>query len=76
MVRRGPKEAVLQIYDRTDPDLAVDWAAESRRDFHRPEMPIEVHQLGRTIIGWADQITAWHRSQVGSSRAPPANGGE
>ena len=58
------KEVVRQIYDHTDPELAVEWVAEIGRDFVDPEMPLEVRRLGRTITRWADQICAWHRSHV------------
>ena len=58
------KEVVRQIYDHTDPELAVEWVAEIGRDFTDPEMPPEVRRLGRTIGRWADQICAWHRSHV------------
>ena len=50
------KEVVRQIYDHTDPELAVEWVAEIGRDFIDPEMPLEVRRLGRTITRWADQI--------------------
>jgi transposase len=58
------KEVVRQIYDHTDPDLAVEWVAEIGRDFTDREMPFEVRRLGRTIARWATQIVAWHRSHV------------
>ena len=58
------KEVVRQIYDHTDPDLAVEWVDQIGVDFCDPEMPPEVRRLGRTITRWAGQITAWHRSHV------------
>lgn len=58
------KEVVRQIYDRPDPELATEWAAEITRDFTDPEMPFEVRRLGRTIGEWAAQIVASHRSHV------------
>ncbi len=58
------KEVVRQIYDHTDPDLAVEWVAAISRDFVDREMLFEVRRLGRTIAKWARQICAWHRSRV------------
>ena len=55
---------VRQIYDHTDPELAVEWVDQIGVDFRDPEMPPEVHRLGRTITRWASQISAWHRSHV------------
>lgn len=52
------REVVRQIYDHSDHELAVEWVAETGRDFTDPEMPFEVRRLGRTINRWADQIVA------------------
>ena len=53
-----------QIYDHTDPALAVEWVAAIGRDSADTEMPPEVRRLGRTIARWSEQICAWHRSHV------------
>lgn len=58
------KEVVRQLYDHTDPLLAVEWVDEIIGDFADREMPPEVRRLGRTIARWRDQIVAWHRSHV------------
>jgi transposase len=67
------KEVVRQIYDHTDVDLAVEWVAAIRRDFTDDSMPLEVRRLGRTITRWADQICAWHRSQVSNGPTEAIN---
>jgi transposase len=67
------KEAVRDIYAHTDPDLAVEWVDEIIIDFADPEMPPEVHWLGRTIRRWRDQITAWHRSHVSNGPTEAVN---
>jgi len=67
------REVVRQIYDHTDPELAVEWVAEIGRDFTDPEMPLEVRRLGRTITRWADQICAWHLSQVSNGPTEAVN---
>lgn len=67
------KEVVRQIYDHTDPELAIEWVTEIGRDFTDPEMPPEVRRLGRTITRWADQIVAWHRSHVSNGPTEAVN---
>jgi len=67
------KEVVRQIYDHTDPALADEWVAQIGRDFTDPEMPPEVRRLGRTIMKWAPQITAWHRSHVSNGPTEAVN---
>jgi transposase len=67
------KEVVRQIYDHTDPELAVEWVAEIGRDFTDAEMPFEVRRLGRTITKWAAQICAWHRSHVSNGPTEAIN---
>jgi hypothetical protein len=35
--------------------------------------PPEVNQLGRTILRWTDQITAWHRARVSNGPTEAVN---
>jgi transposase len=67
------KEVVRQIYDHTDPELAVEWVDEIGRDFTDREMPVEVRRLGRTITRWSPQICAWHRSHVSNGPTEAVN---
>jgi hypothetical protein len=66
-------EVVRQIYDHTDPDLAVEWVDEIGRDLTDREMPVEVRRLGRTITRWTPQICAWHRSHVSNRPTEAVN---
>jgi len=50
------KAVVRSIYDIDDPDLGDDLQDDS--------CPPEVHSLGRTLLRWLDQITAWHQARV------------
>ena len=58
------KEVVRQIYDHTDAAFAAIWIDAIEHDFAQPDMPPEVHRLGRTISHWRHQIIAWHRSHA------------
>ena len=60
MIENNAKEIVRQIYEHTDPELAVEWVAEIGRDFADAEMPFEVRRLGRTItpVGGSDLCVA------------------
>ena len=55
------KEMVRAIYDIDDPDLAVEFVERLGHDLQDESCPPEVRQLGRTIVRWSAQITAWHR---------------
>jgi transposase len=67
------KEVVRQIYDHTDPALAVEWVDEIGRDFCDESMPLEVRRLGRTIKRWKDQIVAWHHAHVSNGPTEAVN---
>jgi hypothetical protein len=64
---------VRQIYDHTDPELAVEWVDEIGRDLTDREMPVEVRGLGLTITRWSPQICAWHRSHVSNGPTEAVN---
>lgn len=61
------KEVLRSIYDITNPDLAHDFVAQPGVDLQDADCPAEVHQLGRTILRWKDQIAGRIRP---SSRTP------
>jgi len=67
------KEVVRQIYTHTDGDLADEFVARLGRDLQDRSCPVEVRSLGRTMIRWKDQITAWHRAHVSNSPTEAAN---
>ena len=58
------KEMVRSIYDIDDPGLAAEFVTRLGVDLQDESCPPEVRQLGRTIVRWSDQISAWHRARV------------
>lgn len=58
------KEVLRQLYEHTDPDLAVEWVDRLGQDLQDESCPPEINQLGRTLIRWRDQIAAWHQAHV------------
>jgi transposase len=67
------KEVVRSIYDIADPDLAAEFVTRLGHDLQDESCPPEVRQLGRTIVRWKDQITAWHRSHVSNGPTEAIN---
>jgi transposase len=67
------KEAVRQIYDHTDAELAEQWIDELVVDCTDASMPLEVRRLGRTLRRWRDPIVAWHRSHVSNGPTEAVN---
>jgi hypothetical protein len=67
------KETVRSLYDHTDPDLAVAMVDRLGHDLQDQSCPPEINQLGRTLIRWADQITAWHEAHVSNGPTEAAN---
>lgn len=58
------KEVVRSIYDIDDPVLAGEFVAGLGEDLQDDTFPVEVRSLGRTIVRWFHQITAWHQAHV------------
>jgi len=58
------KELVRSIYEIDDPDTAAAFTAQLGHDLQDDSCPPEIRQLGRTIIRWHAQITAWHQARV------------
>jgi transposase len=67
------KEVVRQLYDHTDPDLALAWVERLGADLQDDDCPPEVQSLGRTLLRWKHQIAAWHRSHVSNGPTEAAN---
>jgi transposase len=67
------KETVRGIYNIDDPDLAADFVERLGHDLQDQDYPPEVRQLGRTIVRWADQISAWHRARVSNGPTEAIN---
>src|SRR5690606_14949406 len=61
------------IYEIDDPDLADEYVCRLGLDLQDDHCPSEARQLGRTIVRWADQICAWHRSRVSNGPTEAAN---
>ncbi len=67
------KETVRGIYDIDDADLAAEFVERLGHDLQDNDCPPQIRQLGRTIVRWADQISAWHRSRVSNRPTEAAN---
>jgi transposase len=67
------KETVRGIYDIADPALAVEFVERLGHDLQDDSCPPEVRRLGRTIVRWHTQISAWHRSRVSNGPTEAAN---
>lgn len=57
------KEAVLQIYTHTDPELAAQWVDELVRDMSDKDRPPKVRSLAKALKRWKHEIVVWHRHQ-------------
>ena len=58
------KETVRGIYDIDDPDLAHEFVVRLGHDLQDDSCPLEIRQLGRTILRWSGPIAAWHHARV------------
>ena len=58
------KEAVRELYQHADPELALEWVTQLGHDLQDPDYPIEARSLGRTLIRWRKEIAAWHVAHV------------
>jgi transposase len=54
------KEAVRELYQHQDQDLALEWVDALVDDLCDSMRPPEVRSLGRTSKRWRSEITAWH----------------
>ncbi len=67
------KEVVREIYTIDDPTLAAQFVTRLGVDLQDSECPSEVRQLGRTIVRWSSQISAWHVARVSNGPTEAAN---
>ena len=67
------KEVLRSIYDIPDADTAAEFVTELGHDLQDEDCPVEVHQLGRTILRWKDQIAAWHQARFTNAPTEAAN---
>ncbi len=58
------KEAVRELYQHADPDLAIQWVDQLGHDLQDADYPVEARSLGRTLIRWKHEIAAWHTAHV------------
>lgn len=67
------KEVVRSIYDIPDADVAAEFVTQLGHDLQDESCPVEVRQLGRTIVRWKDQIAAWHQARFTNAPTEAAN---
>ncbi len=58
------KEAVRELYQHADADLALAWVDELGHDLQDTDYPVEARSLGRTLIRWKHEIASWHVAHV------------
>ena len=67
------KELVRSIYEIDAPHTAAGFVAQLGHDLQDDSCPPETRQLGRTIIRWHSQITAWHQARVSNGPTEAIN---
>jgi transposase len=67
------KEVLRSIYDISDPETTAEFVAQLGHDLQDDDCPVEVHQLGRTVLRWNDQIAAWHQARFTNAPSEAAN---
>jgi len=67
------KEVLRSIYNISDPETAAEFVTQLGHDLQDDDCPVEVHQLGRTILRWKDQIAAWHKARFANAPTEAAN---
>ena len=67
------KEEVRNIYQIDDPEVAAEFVTRLGHDLQDESCPPEIRQLGRTIIRWHAQITAWHQARVSNGPTEAVN---
>ena len=56
-----------------DPGLAGEFVTQLGADLQDESYPEEVNSLGRTIVRWKNQITAWHQARVSNGPTEAIN---
>lgn len=67
------KEVVRSIYDIPDAEVAAEFVTQLGHDLQDHSCPVEVRQLGRTILRWRHQIAAWHQARFTNAPTEAAN---
>lgn len=67
------KETIRSIYQIPEPDLASEFVTQLGADLQDESCPEEVNSLGRTIVRWKNQITAWHQARVSNGPTEAIN---
>jgi len=67
------KEVLRSIYDIPDPDVAAEFVTQLGVDLQHDSCPVEVRQLGRTILRWKDRTAAWHQARFTNAPTEAAN---
>jgi transposase len=67
------KEEVRNIYRIVDPATAAGFVAQLGHDLQDDSCPPEINQLGRTLIHWHAQISAWHQARVSNGPTEAVN---
>ncbi|MEZ5379681.1 MAG: ISL3 family transposase [Acidimicrobiales bacterium] len=67
------KETVRSIYDIDDPVLAAEFVERLGHDLQDQDCPPEIQRLGRSIVRWSNQISAWHQARVSNGPTEAAN---
>jgi transposase len=65
--------ACSPIYTIDEADLAAQFVTRLGHDLQDDSCPIEVRQLGRTILRWRHQIAAWHQAHVSNGPTEAVN---
>lgn len=67
------KETVRGIYNIDDPDTAAEFVTRLGHDLQDDDCPPEINKLGRTIVRWRHQISAWHQARVSNGPTEAIN---
>lgn len=67
------KELVRSVYDHSNAELALEFVDRLGHDLQHESCPPEIHQLGRTIRRWKQQIAAWHQAHLSNGPTEAAN---
>ena len=57
-------QAIPELYEVDDYELAEEFIDELIRDMAEPTYPLEVRSLGKTLKRWRTEIIAWHKRRI------------
>jgi len=67
------KEAVRELYEVSDPVLAIQFIDELITDMADRDWPVEVRSMGRTLVRWREPIIAWHELRISNGPTEAMN---